>query len=95
MGNAELVGVAKIVASRIISPVLGFLVAFDVQMVLSLAFRRATFWVNKPLKRSQWLLSGILAYGHGANDAQKMVGIISLALLASGVQSSVEGVPAW
>ena len=95
MGNAELVGVAKIVASLIISPALGFLVAFIVQMVLSLAFRRATFWVNKPLKRSQWLLSGILAYGHGANDAQKMVGIISLALLASGVQSSVEGVPTW
>lgn len=91
--DAQLLGVAKIVASLVISPTLGFLVAFAIQWLAARLLRRATFQVNRPLKRAQWLLSGILAYGHGANDAQKMVGLITLALLAAGQEAGA--VPVW
>jgi PiT family inorganic phosphate transporter len=44
--------------------------------------------------RGQWLTSGCLAFSHGANDAQKAVGVLAVLLLAHGTTQSL-AVPVW
>ncbi|TGE33517.1 inorganic phosphate transporter [Desulfosporosinus sp. Sb-LF] len=90
----QLIGITKIVAALILSPVLGFMVAFMLQTISNIALRNAKFSINRWIKRMQWVIAGLLAYSHGANDTQKTVGIISLAL-ASASYSSGQGGSIW
>lgn len=57
----------------------------------SLNVARSTLW----LKRSQLVSSAAFSIGHGGNDAQKVMGIITVALIASGQISSFEQMPIW
>ena len=50
--------------------------------------------VNKYFGRLQVLSSAMMAFGHGSNDAQKVMGIITMALLSRGVIDTLE-VPVW
>ncbi len=50
--------------------------------------------VTGPLKRGQWATCAALAFAHGTNDAQKTMGLITLALVAAGSLSSFV-VPLW
>lgn len=52
---------------------------------------RSTLW----LKRAQLISSAMLSIGHGGNDAQKVMGIITVALIASGNIQSFEQMPMW
>jgi PiT family inorganic phosphate transporter len=79
----QVVGITKIVIALIFSPLLGFIAAFFLQFISKIILRNATFAINKWVKRVQWVIAALLAYSHGANDTQKMVGIISLALAAA------------
>jgi len=79
----QLLGISKIVAGLILSPVLGFMVAFILQIISNVALRNAKFSLNHWIKRIQWVIAGLLAYSHGANDTQKTVGIIALAFVSS------------
>lgn len=81
--NHELIGITKIIAALILSPLLGFVVAFLLQKVSNLLLRNAKFSINQWINKLQWVIAGLLAYSHGANDTQKIVGIISLALAAA------------
>jgi len=76
-------------------PVLGFLGALILMLVLIRIFFRAP---RKPLasafRRLQVLSAAYMAFAHGSNDAQKTMGIITLALVSAGVLSSVQ-VPPW
>jgi PiT family inorganic phosphate transporter len=83
-----LIGVAKIIVSLIISPLLGFLAAFVLQTVMIVALRNASFNINVWIKKLQWLIAALLAYSHGANDAQKIVGIILIALTSAGYSNN-------
>src|SRR5947207_704800 len=75
--------IATLVALAV-SPPLGAVGALIVIRSLRRAGRRATRrWVD-PVRRSQWVTSAALAFSHGANDAQKSVGIIAALLLADG-----------
>jgi PiT family inorganic phosphate transporter len=89
--NHQLMGITKIVAALILSPVLGFAAAFILQKISNIALRNAKFSLNRWIKRVQWLIAGLLAYSHGANDTQKTVGIISLALASSSYSSGQVG----
>ncbi|OPY58352.1 MAG: Low-affinity inorganic phosphate transporter 1 [Pelotomaculum sp. PtaU1.Bin035] len=80
----ELAGIVKVFAALLISPTLGFAFAFLLQKILSFALRNAKFTVNKWLKGLQWIMAAVLAYSHGANDTQKIMGLITLALMAGG-----------
>lgn len=93
-GKHEIVGIAKVVAALFISPLLGFIVAFILQKISSLVFRNAKFSLNKWLKRMQWVIAAILAYSHGANDIQKSIGIVTLALAAGG-SITINTPPLW
>lgn len=92
--NHQITGIVKVIAALIISPFLGFIVAFILQKVTSVLLRNAKFTVNKSLKRIQWVIAATLAYSHGANDTQKIIGIITLALVAGG-NVDMQTAPLW
>jgi len=82
--SSHIVGLTKVLMALFLSPVLGFIAALVLQTVANILLRNAKFSINKWIKRLQWLIAALLAYSHGANDTQKIVGIISLALAAAG-----------
>ncbi len=87
--------VNKVLVPLVSSPVIGFAGAFVLMIVLFWVFRRAD---RRPLarrfRRLQLLSAGFMAFSHGSNDAQKTMGIITLALFSAGVIPTVD-VPTW
>jgi PiT family inorganic phosphate transporter len=87
--------VDKVIIPSLTSPLVGFVGAFLLMLVLYWTFRRAK---RKPMarifRRLQVISAGYMAFAHGSNDAQKTMGIITLALFSAGVISSIE-VPPW
>lgn len=83
-------GVAKVVLSLFLSPILGFAAGFIVLVSLVVLLIKASLKVNKQLKWLQWVSTGLLAFGHGANDPQKSMGVIMLALHATAAPGITE-----
>ena len=85
----------KVLVPMISSPLIGFVGAFLLMLALYWIFRRAK---RKPMARAfrrlQVLSAGYMAFSHGSNDAQKTMGIITLALFAGGAIPTVD-VPFW
>jgi len=77
-----------------ISPVLGFAAAALITRIARRALRRASVRVEGVIRNAQWVTSGWLAFSHGANDAQKTVGIIAALLLATGRTATLDA-PRW
>lgn len=92
--SGKLEGIAKVVAALVLSPVLGFAIAYVVQKAANIILRNAKFSVNKSINRIQWGVAAALAFSHGANDSQKITGLISLALISQGLIST-ESVPIY
>jgi inorganic phosphate transporter, PiT family len=88
----QLTGIVKVVAGLIISPMLGFIIAFILQKVMKLLLRNAKYTLNNTLNKLQLGIAAALAYSHGANDTQKIIGIITLALMAG---SGLNATPLW
>jgi len=88
------VGVIGTLVALAISPVLGLLAGMFVIRGLRLLSRRATRRWHGPVNGGQWAMSAGLAFSHGANDAQKAVGVIAALLLASGDIDSLSA-PTW
>jgi len=86
-------GIAKVLIALVFSPLLGLLVAFIMLNLLMLLFRNATYRVNRPIKKIQWVLTAVMAFNHGANDTQKSMGLIMLALFSAGQVTTVADVP--
>lgn len=78
------VGVIGILVVLTVSPVLGFGVAVGLTRAMLRLLRRATVRVRRPIRSTQWVTSAWLAFSHGANDAQKTVGIVIALLFAHG-----------
>ncbi|HTP22319.1 MAG TPA: inorganic phosphate transporter [Solirubrobacteraceae bacterium] len=88
------VGVVGTLISLVISPPLGALAALLTIRVLRRVGRRTTRrWVS-PVRGGQWAAAAALAFSHGANDAQKAVGVIAALLLASGRITTLAA-PTW
>src|SRR5512133_3048562 len=94
VGGGHPTGVIGILVALAISPVLGFGAAWVLERGVRRGLRRATSRLNQPVQRAQWLTSGWLAFSHGANDAQKAVGVLAVLLLANGTTRSLS-VPVW
>ncbi len=88
------VGVMGVLAALAISPLLGALAGWAAERSARRALRRAHRRVTRPILRGEWLTSAALAFSHGTNDAQKTMGVITLALVAAGALPSFE-VPLW
>jgi PiT family inorganic phosphate transporter len=88
------VGVLGVAAVLTIAPVLGFLAGFIVDRGARRGLRRATRRLRGPVRAGQWVMSEGLALTHGANDAQKAVGVVALLLVAAGELQHLES-PMW
>ena len=85
----------KIIIPMIGSPLVGFAGAWLLMTSLIwLVRRRSQAPVNRWFRRLQPISAGFMAFSHGANDAQKTMGIITLALFTSGKITTFE-VPLW
>ena len=78
-------GIGKIVLSLILSPLVAIATGFCVMEILFRLFGRfSPSAVNGKFKKMQILSAAMMAFSHGSNDAQKSMGIITLALLSGG-----------
>lgn len=86
----------KVILPLVTSPLIGFGIGYLVMtllyFVLSPLSQRT---VNKWFSKLQIVSAGFMAYSHGNNDAQKSMGIITLALVSAGWISKDAGVPLW
>jgi inorganic phosphate transporter, PiT family len=85
----------KIIAPLFLAPVLGLLGGYLLMLLIAwLTFKRKPHKMNKLFKKLQIVSGGFMALSHGSNDAQKCMGIITLALFLSKSIPSFE-VPFW
>jgi PiT family inorganic phosphate transporter len=77
-----------------VSPPLGALAALLAIRALRRLARRATRRWQGPVRGGQWATSAALAFSHGANDAQKSIGVIAALLLADGQIDTLRA-PSW
>lgn len=95
-GSVMTGGVLKIVAFIFIAPFLGFIFAHFLSSMIMWIFKRVpAFTVDKLFRRFQLVSASAFSLGHGANDAQKSMGIILLALILSGHATKQSAIPMW
>jgi len=88
--------VEKVVIPMIVSPLVGFLGAFALMTAIMWIFRKTNPGrVGRGFRMAQTVSAAAMALGHGLQDAQKTMGVIFLALLASGRYSQEDGIPFW
>ncbi len=75
-------GLAKVLVVLFISPWIGFVASYLLMKLLLALLSGATPRVGGILRQVQWVLVPMVAAGHGANDAQKVMGIVALGLVA-------------
>ena len=89
-------GVWKTVGGIVVSPALGFALALVLVLVVSWSFVRATpAFADGVFRRLQFVSAAAFSLGHGGNDAQKTMGIISVLLFAHGLIGPTFHVPFW
>jgi inorganic phosphate transporter, PiT family len=94
MSAIKFAGLNKVLIALIASPLIGFIAGFIITRIIYFFVQGATPRINEFFKRGQLLTAIMLALGHGTNDAQKTMGIISLSLVIGGVLPSFQ-VPTW
>ncbi|MDP8910986.1 MAG: inorganic phosphate transporter [Actinomycetota bacterium] len=90
--------VQKVLIPSLASPMLGFLLAAALAVILfRVIARRPPSRVNRLFRRLQIVSAGFVAFTHGTNDAQKTMGVIALALVATGEIPAGDDfyVPTW
>ena len=84
-------GILKIVLSLILSPITAIVVGFLIMKIIFFichSYKPAR--VNLTANRLQIISAALMAFSHGSNDAQKSMGIITLALVSGGVIETLE-----
>jgi inorganic phosphate transporter, PiT family len=92
--QGELTGIVKVLAALLLSPLIGFWLGFAIHRLLSGLLRAAKPSANTHLRWAQYVTAAGLAFSHGANDAQKSMGILTLVLVLGGFIPTFE-VPFW
>ncbi len=87
-------GVIGVLVVLAVSPVIGAVAGAVSVRIGRHGLRRARREIATPLRYAQWVSSAALALSHGANDAQKTMGVITLVLLADG-RIDTFAVPLW
>jgi PiT family inorganic phosphate transporter len=90
-------GLRKIGVFIVLSPLIGLALAMILTLVIMWAFHRYTHVekLNRGFRRGQLVSAAAFSLGHGANDAQKTMGIILAVLIASHHVAPTSGVPLW
>ncbi|SFA77741.1 inorganic phosphate transporter, PiT family [Cohnella sp. OV330] len=88
-------GFSTIVIGLLLSPIIAFILGYIIMFLLKHLFARTSpHQVNKGFRTGQILTAALQSFTHGTNDAQKAMGIITLALVSAGWQDHLE-VPLW
>jgi PiT family inorganic phosphate transporter len=86
----------KVLIPAVIAPIVAFIVGVvAINIVYGIVGRERPGPVNRGFRFGQVISGGMLALAHGTNDAQKTMGVITLALIANGNLSSDANVPTW
>lgn len=84
----------KVVVPGLVSPLIGLLIGFITMVILLWAFRRANpYSINKKFRHLQIYTASAMALSHGFNDAQKSMGIVTLALVAYVSKYGLDRIP--
>jgi len=88
--------ITKIALFIVLAPVIGMALGFTIQVIVYWIFRRATpRKVDGWFRRLQLVSAAAYSLGHGTNDAQKTMGIITFLLVGAGYLTKDSGVPWW
>lgn len=96
IGGLILSGFTKVIIFIFLAPIIG--------MVMALIFSIVTMWivkdmnprkVDKQFRRLQLVSAAMYSLSHGSNDAQKTIGIITIALFTNGLLGSTFYIPTW
>ena len=89
--------ISKVLIPMVISPLVGFTLSYGLAMAIIWGFRNAKREKSvKGFKAAQATASTLMAVGHGLQDAQKTMGVITLALVVGGFQSAEDdGIQSW
>lgn len=82
--HGHFTGVTKVLLALVLSPFIGFWAGYLLHRLMLVLLRAARPSVNRRLRQAQFLTAAGLAFSHGANDAQKSMGILTLVLLLGG-----------
>ena len=89
-------GILKVGVSIVLSPLFGLLLGFIFMTLVSILFFRATpRQVDHWFRRGQFVSAALYSLGHGGNDAQKTMGIITVLLFSTGYLGHEFHVPLW
>jgi PiT family inorganic phosphate transporter len=80
----QMSGLIKVIAALIVSPILGLAGGWLVMRTVLFLARGASPRINTVFRRAQIVTSIALAFSHGTNDAQKTMGVITMALVVRG-----------
>ena len=87
--------IGKVIVPLVTSPIAGLLIGLLVMVIIFNVFRRANpHAMNDGFRRLQVLSAAFMAFSHGSNDAQKTMGIMTLALVSAGILDRF-AVPLW
>jgi len=85
----------KVILPLFGSPIAGFTIGFALMVLIFHVFQRAhPKTMNDRFRRLQVLSAAYMAFSHGSNDAQKTMGVMTLALVSAGVLTEFK-VPLW
>ena len=88
--------VGKVLVPAVVAPVLAFVVAgLSIGIVYRVVGGQRPGIVSRGFKHGQVISGGLLALAHGTNDAQKTMGVITLALIAHGSLGADADPPFW
>ena len=88
-------GFMKILQALIFSPLIAFVIGFIVYSIFKVVFKNNNLTkTNQKFRTIQIATAALQSYTHGTNDAQKAMGIITMALIANGYASSTD-IPFW
>jgi len=88
-------GLKKIILALVLSPLIGIATGFIFMVIMLWAFRnKSPYGLNKAFRKLQVLSAAFMAFSHGTADAQKSMGVITLALVSYGYIATFH-VPPW
>lgn len=89
--------IKKVGMPMILSPIIAFFTAFSMMLIMMTIFRNNENprKLNNFMREIQVLSASLLAFSHGANDAQKTIAVITLALLTDGIIGNIGSTPHW
>lgn len=95
VGSLNFKGFVKILEALIFSPLIAFVAGFIIYTIFKISFKNLNLSkTNKRFRYFQIATASLQAYTHGMNDAQKAMGIITMALIANQYHTTTD-IPFW